>query len=112
MLKKNLIKLRDLDLAIAAVTLGALILITFINVMARYLFNRPIYWGEEFQVISLIIVVFFGAGAGFRAGSHVAIDFLVEQFSVKVQKVIATGIYFICVALMLLPFGHLIYLQV
>ena len=101
MLKKNLIKILEVDLAIAGVTLGFLILITFVNVMARYIFNRPIYWGEEVQVICLIVVVFFGAGAGFRTGSHVAIDFLVEQFSEKVQKIIAIMIYFFCVALML-----------
>ena len=101
MLKKNLTKLLGADLAIAGVTLGFLILITFINVMARYIVNRPIYWAEEFQVICLIIVVFFGAGAGFRVGSHVAIDFVVELFSPKMQKITAILIYLIFVALML-----------
>ena len=99
--KKILEKLRDLDLAIAAVTLGALILVTFSAVVARYFFNDPIYWGEEFQLICLVIVVFFGAGAGFRAGSHVAIDFFVELFPIKLQKIIAFIIFFLSIAMML-----------
>ena len=99
--KKLLAKLRDLDLAIAGITLGVLIFFTFIAVMARYLFNRPIYWGEEFQLLCLIVVVFFGAGAGFRTGSHVAIDFVVEQFPAKVQKIMALLVYLVSVAVML-----------
>ncbi|MCL2293278.1 MAG: TRAP transporter small permease [Spirochaetes bacterium] len=101
MLKKILAQIRELDLIIAATTLGVLILFTFANVVARYFFNRPIYWGEEFQLLCIIVVVFFGVGAGFRAGSHVAIDFMVELFSEKVQKILAVFVCLISVTLIL-----------
>ena len=100
-LKKFFVNLRDFDLAISALTLGILIFITFIGVVARYFFNRPIMWAEEFQLACIVIIVFFGVGAGFRHGSHVAIDFLVERFPIKVQRIIAAVIYIICVAMML-----------
>ena len=101
MLKKILSKFRDLDLAIAGITLGALIFYTFIGVVARKFVNRPIYWGEEFQLICIIIIVFFGAGAGFRVGSHVAIDFFIELFPEKVQRAITIFVYLLSVAMML-----------
>ena len=100
MLKKVLSKLRNLDLIIAGAVLGVLILYTFIGVIMRYLINRPIHWGEEFQLLCMIIIVFFGAGAGFRTGSHVAIDFIVDLFSWKIQRVIAVIMYFFSMVIM------------
>ena len=93
MLKKIIARIKNLDLIIAGVTLGILICYTFIAVIMRYFINRPIYWGEEFQLICIIIIVFFGAGAGFRTGSHVAIDFLVDFFPMKIQKIVTIFMY-------------------
>ena len=98
--EKLLSKLRNFDLYIAGTALAALILYTFIGVIMRYIINRPITWGEEFQLLCIVIVVFFGAGAGFRTGSHVAIDFIVDKFPWKVQRVIVTAMYVISMVIM------------
>ena len=103
-MKKFFTKFKNLDLNIAAIVLGALIFFTFFGVIARYFFNRPIYWGEEFQLFCLVIVVFFGAGAGFRAGSHVAIDFVVELLPKKMEKAITIIVYLLSVAIMVYLF--------
>ena len=99
--KKILAKLRDLDLAVAGIALGVLIFYTFIGVVMRKFFNRPLYFGEELQLICIVVVVFFGAGAGFRVGSHVAIDFLVEVFSPKFQFIMTVFIHAVSTAIML-----------
>ena len=91
--QKLIEKLRNLDLIIAGVVLGVLIIYTFFAVIMRYFINRPIYWGEEFQLLCFVIIIFFGAGAGFRTGSHVAIEFLVDLFPWKVQRVIVLLMY-------------------
>ena len=98
--KKIFAKLRNLDLIIAGATLAALILYTFFAVIMRYFIGRPIYWGEEFQLLCIVIIVFFGAGAGFRTGSHVAIDFLVDLFPWKVQRVIVLTMYVLSMVVM------------
>ena len=103
-MKKFFTKFKNLDLNIAAIVLGALIFFTFFAVIARYFFNRPIYWGEEFQLFCLVIIVFFGAGAGFRAGSHVAIDFVVELLPKKAEKAITIIVYLLSVAIMVYLF--------
>ena len=98
--KKILSNLHNLDLAIAAAALAALISYTFIGVIMRYFINRPITWGEEFQLLSIVIIVFFGAGAGFRTGSHVAIDFIADRFPWKMQRVIVLIMYAISMVIM------------
>ena len=100
MRKKILATLRNLDLIIAGIVLGILICYTFLAVIMRYFINRPIYWGEEFQLLCIIIIVFFGAGVGFRTGSHVAIDFLVDFFPWKVQRAITIAMYVISMIIM------------
>ena len=100
MLKKFLAILRNLDLIIAGTTLGVLIAYTFISVIMRYVVNRPIYWGEEFQLLCIVIIVFLGAGAGFRKGTHVAVDFLVDLFTWKAQRIIAILMYIISMVVM------------
>ena len=84
---------RNFDLYIAGLVLGVLILYTFFSVVMRYFINRPVIWGEEFQLVCIIIIAFFGAGAGFRTGSHVAIDFMVDLFPWKMQRLIAVVMY-------------------
>lgn len=100
MLKKIFAKLQNLDLIISGSVLGVLICYTFVAVIMRYFVNRPVYSGEEFQLLCIVIIVFFGAGAGFRFGSHVAIDFLVDFFPYKVQKIITLAMYFISMGIM------------
>ena len=101
MLKNILVKLRNFDIFIAGTALAVLIVYTFISVIMRYFINRPIYWGEEFQLLCMVIIVFFGAGAAFRTGSHIAIDFLVDRLPLKLRKVIAAIIYCVAIAVMM-----------
>jgi TRAP-type C4-dicarboxylate transport system permease small subunit len=92
----------NLDLIIAGAALSALILVTFTGVIMRYVVSRPIIWGEEFQLVCIILVVFFGAGAGFRLGSHVAIDIVVDRFPQKARKITEAAIY--CVSMVILVY--------
>jgi TRAP-type C4-dicarboxylate transport system permease small subunit len=87
--------LGNLDFFIAGTVLAALILFTFCGVIMRYFIGRPVIWGEEFQLFCIIIIVFFGAGAGFRTGSHVAIDIVVDRLPRKVQRIFECIIYVI-----------------
>ena len=97
MLTKVLKKLAYLDLIIAGTALVSIIIFTFISVIMRYFVNRPIAWGEEFQLMCMLFIALFGAGAAFRTGSHVAIDVVVDLFNWKVQKAIAILMYIISV---------------
>jgi len=95
MLIKIIKKLLNIDLIIAGIALVSIVIFTFISVIMRYFVNRPMQWGEEFQLICLLIIVLFGAGAAFRVGSHVAIDVIVDLFPWKLQRFTSIVMYII-----------------
>lgn len=85
---EKLNKLLNLDYIIAGVALIVLVVVTFIGVIMRYFLGNPLIWGEEIQLLCFVWIVFFGAGAAFRTGSHVAIDVLVDLFPERLRKII------------------------
>jgi TRAP-type C4-dicarboxylate transport system permease small subunit len=58
---------------------------TFANVLARYFFNSPIQWAEEFSRYSFIWVVFLGAVVCTKHKRHVGIDSVVKALPSHVQ---------------------------
>ena len=83
---KGLSILANLDIAVAAVILAVLIVLTFAGVIWRYVFNAPFTWLEEVQTSCMVWIVFAGAGAAFRMGNHVAIEMIVDMMPEKMQK--------------------------
>ncbi len=80
--------LKNLDVYFSCTCLILLIGITFIGVIFRYIFNKPITWLEEIQLMLLLWIGFVTAGAAFRQGSHIGIEMVVELFPKKVQRVV------------------------
>jgi TRAP-type C4-dicarboxylate transport system permease small subunit len=58
---------------------------TFANVLARYFFNSPIQWAEEFSRYAFIWVVFLGAVVCTKHKRHVGIDSLVKALPSHIQ---------------------------
>ena len=52
-------------------------LATFANVVARYFFNNPLEWAEEFSRYSFIWIVFLGAAYCTKSNRRIVIDGLV-----------------------------------
>ena len=61
--------LGNLDIVVASIILAILIVLTFLGVVWRYIFNAPFTWLEEVQTSCMVWIVFAGAGAAFRSGS-------------------------------------------
>ncbi|MDR0823038.1 MAG: TRAP transporter small permease [Endomicrobium sp.] len=97
-------KILGIDIMISGTAMIVLIAVTFFAVILRYCFNNSLIWGEEIQLICIIIVVFFGGAAGFRFSSHVAIDFIVDRLSLKNQRIAEIAIAVIS-SLILIYFG-------
>jgi TRAP-type C4-dicarboxylate transport system permease small subunit len=58
---------------------------TFANVVARYFFNSPIQWAEEFSRYAFIWVVFLGAVVCTKQKRHIGIDSLVKVLPSHIQ---------------------------
>ena len=61
-----------------AVTLGLMTLITFANVIARYVFNSNILWGLETTVFLFAWLVLIGASYGVKQTFHIGVDVVVN----------------------------------
>jgi TRAP-type transport system small permease protein len=67
----------DAVLGIAAsALLLCLMLITFADVVARYLFNRPIRGAFELTELTLLVLIFAGLPLVSHADEHVTMDFI------------------------------------
>jgi TRAP-type C4-dicarboxylate transport system permease small subunit len=72
---------------VAGVFMVLMSLSTFANVVARYVFNSPIQWAEEFSRYAFIWVVFMGAAVCTKRNRHIAIDSLLQILPAPMQRV-------------------------
>lgn len=86
----------NLDLVIATICLAILIVSTFAGVFWRYFLGSPFTWLEEVQLACMVWIVFLAGGPAFRAGSHVAIEMIVDMMPQALQKIVTVFIS-ICV---------------
>ena len=77
--------LKNFEEFISGIFLVLMSLATFSNVIARYIFNNPIQWAEEFSRYAFIWVVFMGAAVCTKRKRHIAIDSLVLVLPRRIQ---------------------------
>jgi len=85
---------------IIIITYSGMVLISFANIIGRYLFNSPLWWGEELSRFLSIWLVFIALRYTTRSKMHLASDGLIKKFSVKVQRT-ANFISFILTTILL-----------
>lgn len=91
----------DAILGIAAsVILGSITLLTFVDVVARYLFNRPIRGGFEITELLLLVLIFAGLPLVSHADEHVTMDFIDRILSPRLKDLWVRGMHAVCAALM------------
>ena len=73
---------------------------TFGNVVARYFFNNPLEWAEEFSRYAFIWIVFLGAAVCTKHGRHIVIDGLALALPERVRVSLAVLVDVLILALM------------
>lgn len=71
-----------------AITLGLMTIITFANVIARYIFNSNILWGLEATVFLFAWLVLIGASYGVKQTFHIGIDIVLVMVPKPVRKIL------------------------
>ncbi len=66
------------DILTAAV-MGALALITFVNVLVRYFTDQSFAWTEEISVFLMIVLALVGGSTAFARNHHIRIEFFVNK---------------------------------
>ena len=65
---------------IAAFLMLLVTAVTVVQVIARYVFNNPIIWSEEFCMVTLIWFGFFCISTEVYRGGHMSIDVIYSKF--------------------------------
>ena len=72
---------------IACTCLAAVVVLTFANVILRYVFSEPIGWTEEVSALLYTFMVFFGLSVTHKQGSAVGVDIIVSLMPAGARKV-------------------------
>jgi len=91
--KEHLIKLGrmvdNIEETSIALCLGLMTLITFANVVARYLFNDNILWALEVTVFLFAWLVLMGTSYAVKHHVHIGVDIVINSVSPKIRKILA-----------------------
>lgn len=81
--------LKRLDEWLIALLLAAMTLLTFTQVVLRYVFNSGFTWAQELTTILFAFMIFIGISYGVRVGAHIGVDALVKLFTPKVRRIVS-----------------------
>ena len=65
-----------------------MIIITFIQVIFRYVLNSALPWAGEITIFFFIWVIFLGASITLHKGLHIGVDIITNQLREKNKKII------------------------
>lgn len=85
-----------------AICLGLMTLITFANVVARYVFNSNILWALELTVFLFAWLVLMGASYAVKKHVHIGVDVVINAVSPATRKVLAIIAVTACLAFSIL----------
>lgn len=74
---------------LTVIVMGALALITFANVIARYFTNQSFAWTEEFSVFLMIVLALVGSSAAVARDRHIRIEYFSESGSMARRKTLS-----------------------
>ena len=79
----------QLEETLIALILGFMTLITFANVVARYVFNSNILWALEATVFLFAWLVLLGVSYGVKKNFHIGVDVIVGALPNPLKKILS-----------------------
>lgn len=76
---------------LAGIIIGLLTIITFANVVVRYLTNFSFAFTEEFSIILMVMMTLLGSSSLMAKGGHLRIDYFVERVPEKYRLPVQIG---------------------
>ncbi|SMY07867.1 TRAP transporter small permease [Flavimaricola marinus] len=87
---------------VIALLLGLMTLLTFVNVVLRYVFNSSLIWSLEVVLVMFAWLVLFGIAYGFKVTAHLGVDAVVNLFETPVRRILGLLSATLCVVYALL----------
>jgi TRAP-type C4-dicarboxylate transport system permease small subunit len=85
---------QPLELSLCVILI-AIVLVTFTQVLFRYIFHLSLAWSEELARYLFLWLASLAAAYAFKTKSHFALRFLVDRLGKKLQNLIETLVVFI-----------------
>jgi TRAP-type C4-dicarboxylate transport system permease small subunit len=82
--------------------LATMVLVIFLQVIARYVFNSPLAWPEEIARILMVWMTFLAAPYAYRHGLFVCLESWVSKFPSRIQNKIDLCIHIVLILLFIL----------
>jgi TRAP-type C4-dicarboxylate transport system permease small subunit len=86
----------------ASSILAAMMLLTAVDVVARYVFNRPVRGAFEVTELMLLVLIFAGLPLVSLADEHALMDFVDRLLGPRGQRVLEGAVHLVCAATMFL----------
>jgi TRAP-type C4-dicarboxylate transport system permease small subunit len=74
---------------IGALSMGALCLITFVNVLVRYFTDESFAWTEEISIFLMVVMTLVAGAAAVARDKHIRIEFFFDGGSDERRRVLA-----------------------
>jgi len=94
----RLARLEKLEEWLIALLLASMTLITFMQVVARYVFNYSFVWALELTTWLFAGLIFLGIPYGVRVGSHIGVDALVKSLGPKTGRAVGAFAALLCIS--------------
>jgi C4-dicarboxylate transporter DctQ subunit len=79
-----------------ALILGAMTVITFVNVVLRYVFNHSLIWGLELTLILFAWLVILGVSYAFKKTAHLGVDAVLNMVGPGPKRALAVISALLC----------------
>ncbi len=86
-----------LEEGLLALLLAVMVSITFVQVIARYIFNYSFVWALEVTTVLFAWLIFIGMSYGVRVGAHIGVDALVKSLRPGTARVVAMIAALLCI---------------
>lgn len=81
-------KKHNIEEVAGAILLGGMAVLTFFNVLNRYIFKRSLAFTEEITVSLFVWITLIGIAMAFRKGANLQMTNLFDRFSPKLQRAV------------------------
>jgi C4-dicarboxylate transporter DctQ subunit len=90
--------LEHLEEGLIAFLLAAMTIITFGQVIARYVFNYSFVWALELTMYFFVALIFLGMAYGVRVGAHIGVDAFIRMLPARAANRLAILSTLLCMA--------------
>jgi C4-dicarboxylate transporter DctQ subunit len=89
--------LERLEEWLIALLLAVMTIVSFVQVVARYVFNYSFVWALELTGVMFAWLIFVGMSYGVRVGAHIGVDALVRSLGPGTARVVGLFSTLLCI---------------